>query len=119
MIRRPPRSTLFPYTTLFRSVEARLTAEPENQCPADFRIGFDDTDLFPGTGMVDGLHGGPRNGIGQGKKRRVSAGHRAGGPEYGDSDLTGEPAQCRRPTISDDRAVNFQGVCRRRHLLLC
>src|SRR5256885_6716886 len=24
MIRRPPRSTLFPYTTLFRSVEARL-----------------------------------------------------------------------------------------------
>ena len=23
MIRRPPRSTLFPYTTLFRSVEAR------------------------------------------------------------------------------------------------
>src|SRR2546430_11139191 len=25
MIRRPPRSTLFPYTTLFRSREARLT----------------------------------------------------------------------------------------------
>src|SRR3989475_12368733 len=24
MIRRPPRSTLFPYTTLFRSLEARL-----------------------------------------------------------------------------------------------
>src|SRR5256885_16603148 len=24
MIRRPPRSTLFPYTTLFRSVEARF-----------------------------------------------------------------------------------------------
>src|SRR5260370_30690557 len=24
MIRRPPRSTLFPYTTLFRSAEARL-----------------------------------------------------------------------------------------------
>src|SRR5258707_10544750 len=24
MIRRPPRSTLFPYTTLFRSVEAKL-----------------------------------------------------------------------------------------------
>src|SRR3712207_7217058 len=24
MIRRPPRSTLFPYTTLFRSVEARI-----------------------------------------------------------------------------------------------
>src|SRR4051812_49988027 len=26
MIRRPPRSTLFPYTTLFRSVRARRTA---------------------------------------------------------------------------------------------
>src|SRR2546423_2395910 len=29
MIRRPPRSTLFPYTTLFRSLETtRLTGEP-------------------------------------------------------------------------------------------
>src|SRR5690349_23885272 len=27
MIRRPPRSTLFPYTTLFRSVEAALRGE--------------------------------------------------------------------------------------------
>src|SRR5256885_11037036 len=27
MIRRPPRSTLFPYTTLFRSVEHRRAAE--------------------------------------------------------------------------------------------
>src|SRR5258708_16503843 len=26
MIRRPPRSTLFPYTTLFRSGKARITA---------------------------------------------------------------------------------------------
>src|SRR5437773_6970804 len=25
MLRRPPRSTLFPYTTLFRSLDARLT----------------------------------------------------------------------------------------------
>src|SRR2546422_10881369 len=28
MIRRPPRSTLFPYTTLFRSHEARAQADP-------------------------------------------------------------------------------------------
>src|SRR2546422_7112087 len=28
MIRRPPRSTLFPYTTLFRSTPARLALEP-------------------------------------------------------------------------------------------
>src|SRR2546427_8194360 len=27
MIRRPPRSTLFPYTTLFRSITLRITAK--------------------------------------------------------------------------------------------
>src|SRR3712207_9158350 len=32
MIRRPPRSTLFPYTTLFRSSTTRVT-----RCPADSR----------------------------------------------------------------------------------
>src|SRR2546421_9216163 len=32
MIRRPPRSTLFPYTTLSRSVPAAIQASP---CPAD------------------------------------------------------------------------------------
>src|ERR1039457_1236847 len=37
MIRRPPRSTLFPYTTLFRSVGARLS-----------RIGQTHEDLRPG-----------------------------------------------------------------------
>src|SRR3712207_8041529 len=29
MIRRPPRSTLFPYTTLFRSVHEVLSTDPE------------------------------------------------------------------------------------------
>src|SRR5438552_4695400 len=29
MIRRPPRSTLFPYTTLFRSLFAKLQAKPK------------------------------------------------------------------------------------------
>src|SRR2546430_13209473 len=29
MIRRPPRSTLFPYTTLFRSLRSFSAAEPE------------------------------------------------------------------------------------------
>src|SRR2546422_11175701 len=29
MIRRPPRSTLFPYTTLFRSISERRVARPE------------------------------------------------------------------------------------------
>src|SRR2546430_11831781 len=37
MIRRPPRSTLFPYTTLFRSVAAELQRDqPERQ--AEFQI---------------------------------------------------------------------------------
>src|SRR5258708_30304093 len=29
MIRRPPRSTLFPYTTLFRSILERLSGQPD------------------------------------------------------------------------------------------
>src|SRR2546430_4659963 len=34
MIRRPPRSTLFPYTTLFRSEAARNSAAPASATPA-------------------------------------------------------------------------------------
>src|SRR5260370_23019810 len=30
MIRRPPRSTLFPYTTLFRSMKAAIAGDPKN-----------------------------------------------------------------------------------------
>src|SRR5437899_8823087 len=39
MIRRPPRSTLFPYTTLFRSLRhlLRLQLEPHRR-PASFQI---------------------------------------------------------------------------------
>src|SRR5437868_9727218 len=31
-LRRPPRSTLFPYTTLFRSRNARRSTRPGNRC---------------------------------------------------------------------------------------
>src|SRR3990172_9879102 len=34
MIRRPPRSTLFPYTTLFRSRRARRPPTAARACPA-------------------------------------------------------------------------------------
>src|SRR3712207_7122287 len=34
MIRRPPRSTLFPYTTLFRSVRARAGDQPVDRAGA-------------------------------------------------------------------------------------
>src|SRR6266403_5090278 len=39
MIRRPPRSTLFPYTTLFRSVRCRLCSPKggPTSCPATDR----------------------------------------------------------------------------------
>src|SRR2546428_5283565 len=37
MIRRPPRSTLFPYTTLFRSIENLLSAAPADWRPHFFR----------------------------------------------------------------------------------
>src|SRR5438105_14603874 len=38
MIRRPPRSTLFPYTTLFRSHVLRQAAQPHDQTvPLRFR----------------------------------------------------------------------------------
>src|SRR5690554_7485760 len=35
MLRRPPRSTLFPYTTLFRSAERALPHQPARQGAAD------------------------------------------------------------------------------------
>src|SRR2546430_6318346 len=40
MIRRPPRSTLFPYTTLFRSCSARAcrsTVSPDRSCRSNER----------------------------------------------------------------------------------
>src|SRR3712207_7553567 len=39
MIRRPPRSTLFPYTTLFRSAPARQRARPADRRRPDARRG--------------------------------------------------------------------------------
>src|SRR2546429_2661360 len=40
MIRRPPRSTLFPYTTLFRSVELRKLANAEFAMDFHQRVNF-------------------------------------------------------------------------------
>src|SRR5256885_2825309 len=39
MIRRPPRSTLFPYTTLFRSVLAGFEAQVQCECGAAYAGG--------------------------------------------------------------------------------
>src|SRR3712207_7252484 len=39
MIRRPPRSTLFPYTTLFRSERLAAVGDAEEQAPEDLVAG--------------------------------------------------------------------------------
>src|SRR2546429_6386788 len=59
MIRRPPRSTLFPYTTLFRSpVGAGFPAAPE-RAPED-RAGGDDHGGVRPLGAARGRDGGCR-----------------------------------------------------------
>src|SRR5256885_12490251 len=45
MIRRPPRSTLFPYTTLFRSKAG---------APSEFYIAGDDKKFMPATAKIEG-----------------------------------------------------------------
>src|SRR2546430_14612880 len=48
MIRRPPRSTLFPYTTLFRSVDAREAADERVRADAhELMGGYDSADDGP------------------------------------------------------------------------
>src|SRR2546430_7001587 len=56
MIRRPPRSTLFPYTTLFRSTDV-LAVEAALGLQANESVAE-----FPGLGIVDGA----ASGIGKG-----------------------------------------------------
>src|SRR2546426_5338641 len=57
MIRRPPRSTLFPYTTLFRSCEPRAQTLPD---PAD-RLGFEGQDAPSALSEIAGLRAGHRH----------------------------------------------------------
>src|SRR5688572_32712543 len=56
MIRRPPTSTLFPYTTLFRSLNAQAMAQGE--VDVLFNLGADEIDIAPGTFVIyQGTHG--------------------------------------------------------------
>src|SRR2546430_16282929 len=60
MIRRPPRSTLFPYTTLFRSEVACANAETENLWTSLWRCGqlpLCDTQRFDSRCLPLGLKG--------------------------------------------------------------
>src|SRR3712207_7569199 len=45
MIRRPPRSTLFPYTTLFRSERIRHVRQRDPGFVGDHREGLDEVEL--------------------------------------------------------------------------
>src|SRR5256885_3569733 len=64
MIRRPPRSTLFPYTTLFRSVRGRV----RGLHPALTRPG-QHAEQDPGTAAAD------RRGQGDRKSTRLNSSH--------------------------------------------
>src|SRR5256885_3469498 len=51
MIRRPPRSTLFPYTTLFRSIDAHAKHTPGRRVPAGGEV--DDVIVVGASGEQD------------------------------------------------------------------
>src|SRR3712207_9379040 len=61
MIRRPPRSTLFPYTTLFRSaVDTRMGAAPigvDGPAERHARVAGDFVERAPAADLVEGQPG--------------------------------------------------------------
>src|SRR2546423_11076417 len=62
MIRRPPRSTLFPYTTLFRSVEHVLPHEARRRRPQQLDDAAGGLRISVGGDVPDGeLHLGSRS----------------------------------------------------------
>src|SRR5256885_5993933 len=80
MIRRPPRSTLFPYTTLFRSVRRDQRHVDQHPLPRDARRCADDHDRSeaPGAGRVRG-HSSPAHARG---RRGETGGERARSEEH-------------------------------------
>src|SRR5258708_34426901 len=56
MIRRPPRSTLFPYTTLFRSADAVAPAQLAQRRTTAQVVGYEEQFLVHGCALLPG-HG--------------------------------------------------------------
>src|SRR5256885_4305375 len=52
MIRRPPRSTLFPYTTLFRSVSVDMSETGASGTPIAFTLTVDGARVFGTSGSA-------------------------------------------------------------------
>src|SRR3712207_8823471 len=74
MIRRPPRSTLFPYTTLFRSASSRCVVDA--YVVAVSRSGLDaNAKALSREAVTDRARGHSEVGIGDGKDRRRSEEH--------------------------------------------
>src|SRR5256885_11344737 len=74
MIRRPPRSTLFPYTTLFRSLEGAGRADRDAALQRRVsRHGFEAVQLHAHAALHDEL-------VPEVPPRRGRAGHRGGKP---------------------------------------
>src|SRR3712207_7499815 len=72
MIRRPPRSTLFPYTTLFRSEERLAIAEPlviaePAEAPGIGLVGADGAQEVPAGGQRRAHILGKASGLGHGR----------------------------------------------------
>src|SRR2546422_8470146 len=73
MIRRPPRSTLFPYTTLFRS-NAPVASTPHNPCAALLSwVVKERTDAF--SRKSPHRNGGPALGMADRKSTRLNSSH--------------------------------------------
>src|SRR2546422_4507662 len=70
MIRRPPRSTLFPYTTLFRSLNSKTPR---------FATGLANSSGELGRNLMDHAMGGGANGTIPGFEDRAPHGHRPNG----------------------------------------
>src|SRR3712207_7294926 len=78
MIRRPPRSTLFPYTTLFRSTRrrtARRKALPTAGGPRRGAAGARQPLLRSAVGAADGEHNAPATGGADRKSTPLNSSH--------------------------------------------
>src|SRR5260221_1317566 len=98
MIRRPPRSTLFPYTTLFRSVSAARELPTQHPFPVEIRAGNADV-LWKGEAL--------QVVIGDRKSTRLNSSHTV--ISYAVFCLKKKDASRLRGAMGNSRARPFRG----------